>query len=50
MNQKSMNEIPHATRLFIEKHNVSNVSSDEDSAPVNMLIIEFYAGIMSTSE
>jgi hypothetical protein len=31
MNQKFMNEIAHAIALFIEKHNVSNLASDEES-------------------
>jgi hypothetical protein len=50
MNQKFMNEIVHATRLFIEKHNVSNQTSDEESAFVSKLIIELYPSIISTPE
>jgi hypothetical protein len=50
MNRKSMNEIAHATRLFIEKHNVSNLTLDEDRVFVSKLIIELYTNIMSTSE
>jgi hypothetical protein len=50
MKRKSMNEIAHTTRLFIEKHNVSNLASGEDSVLVSMLIIELYEDIMSTSE
>jgi hypothetical protein len=45
-----MNEIAHATSLFIEKHNVSNMASDEDSVLVSKLIIELYTRTMSTSE
>jgi hypothetical protein len=50
MNKKSMNEISHVTTLFIEKYNVSNLASDEDSVLVAKLIIELYASIMSISE
>jgi hypothetical protein len=50
MNKKSMHEIAHAMRIFIEKHNVSNLASGEDSVLVSTMIIELYAGIMSTSE
>jgi hypothetical protein len=50
MNKKSINEIVHAMTLFIEKHNVSNLTSDEDNMLVNKLIIELYTSIMPTSE
>jgi hypothetical protein len=50
MNKKSMNEIDHVTTLFIEKHNISNLASDEDSVLMKKLIIELYTNIMSTSE
>jgi hypothetical protein len=45
-----MNEIAQVTTLFIEKLNVSNLASDEDSVLVRKLIIELYTSIMSTSE
>jgi hypothetical protein len=51
MNKKSMNEIAHTTRLIIEKHNVSNLTSDEDNVLVSKLIVvELHPSIMSTSE
>jgi hypothetical protein len=50
MNQKSINKIAHVTTLFIEKHNVLNLASDEDSVLVSKLIIELYTSMMSTSE
>jgi hypothetical protein len=50
MNKKSMNDIAHATRLFIEKYNVSNLTSNEDNVLVSKLIIKLYTSIMSTSE